>query len=111
MCCLAGSCAFAASPTSEQVARSILYDANGRPARQVFDAALRAKFPTGSSLSALAEFFHALGGFCAKRDDGVAYRCEVDIEPCANTIIARVEAKNDAIVRIQYVQLAGKTCN
>jgi hypothetical protein len=88
-----------------------LYDTNGRPARQVFDAALRVKFPVGSSLSALADFFRGLGGFCAKRDDGVTYRCEVDIEPCANTIIARVEANHDEIVRIQYVQLAGKTCN
>jgi len=108
---LAGHCAFATPPPSDQVARSILYDANGRPSRAVFDAALKAKFPVGSSLAALADFFRELGGFCAKRDDGVTYRCEVAIEPCVNMVIASVEAKDDVIALIRYAELARTTCN
>jgi hypothetical protein len=109
--CLSGLCAFAGPPSSDQVARSILYDVNGRPIRAAFDAALKSKFPVGSSLAALANFFRELGGFCAKRDDGVTYRCEADVERCSDTIIAHVEAKEDVIVEIRYLELALKTCN
>jgi hypothetical protein len=108
---LVGLGAFAASPTPEQVAHRILYDANGRPTAAVFDAALRAKFPVGSSLSGLADFFRELGGFCASRNDGVTFRCEVDIETCSFTIIARVEATDDVIAKLQHLQLAQKTCD
>lgn len=109
--CLVGLGAIAASPTQEQVARSIMYDVNGRPSSAIFDAALKAKFPVGSSLSALASFFRDLGGFCTRRDDGVTYRCEVDVETCSSTIIAHVEAPNDVVKSIRYIQLAHKTCD
>jgi hypothetical protein len=104
-------CAVAAPPPAKDVAHSVLYNENGRPIREAFNSALEKRFPVGSSLSVLADFFQKLGGFCAKNSDGITFRCEADIEICQNTIIARVEAKDDVITRVQTVVLALKTCN
>jgi hypothetical protein len=101
----------AAPPTAHDVARGILYNANGRPIREAFNAALSKRFPVGSSLADLAGFFHKLGGYCARNSDGIAFRCQADIEPCQNTLIARLEAKDDVITSIRTVELALTTCN
>jgi hypothetical protein len=100
-----------APPTPDEVARSILYNANARPLREVFNAALTKKFPVGSSLDELADFFHKLGGYCARNTNGVTFRCEADIEPCQNTLIAWLDAKDDVITSIRTVELALKTCD
>jgi hypothetical protein len=104
-------CAVSGPPTAEDVAHSILYGPNERPNRDAFNAALLKRFPVGSSLSSLADFFQALGGFCASNSDGITFRCEADIEVCQNTIIAHVEAKDDVITTIRTIELALKTCN
>jgi hypothetical protein len=108
---LSGVAAFGAPPSPAQVAQSILFDSDGRPIRLVVDAALQSRFTVGSSLDSLAEFFHKLGGFCAKRDDGVTFRCEAAIEPCENTIIAKVHAEGGIIEQIEYLQMALAACN
>src|SRR3954462_6272030 len=105
------TCVAAAPPTADEVARSILYNPNGRPVREVFNAALLKRFPVGSSLSELADFFHKLGGYCARNADGVAFRGEADIEACRNTLFAWLEAKDDVITSVRTVELALKTCN
>lgn len=104
-------CVVAAPPSPRDVAHDVLYNEEGRPIRAAFNSALEKKFPVGSSLSTLADFFRKLGGYCAKNSDGIAHRCEADIEVCQNTIVARVEAKDDVITRVQTVELALKTCN
>ena len=104
-------CVVAAPPSPKEVAHSVLYNENGRPIREAFNSALEKRFPVGSSLSTLADFFRKLGGFCAKNSDGITFRCEADIEVCQNAVIAHVEANDDVITKVRTVELALKTCN
>jgi len=89
--------ACASAPSQETVAHAILYDANNRPDRSAFNAALGSKLSVGSSLAALVDFVEALQGRCVPNVDGIHYRCEADIEPCSNTIFVRLEADGDVI--------------
>jgi len=99
------------TPTAPRVAEAILYDANKRPVRPAFNAALASRFPVGSSLNALTNFMTSIGGTCASNVDGIHYRCWADIEPCSNTIVSYVEAKGDVITNIKNLELALKSCS
>lgn len=77
-----------ATDQRKDVAFAILFDSQGNPDAQVFTTALTARFPSGSSLSALESFVTISGGACHPKDSGRVW-CEVPLREkfCAASML------------------------
>ena len=73
----------------KDIAFQTLFSNAGRPNTEAFNAALSAKFPSGSSLSALRAYVQNIGGSCREREVGHLW-CEVVTRAqfCAASMLA-----------------------
>jgi hypothetical protein len=103
------ACASESRP--ERVAYRTLYGPDGAPQLPAFKAALESRFPPGSSMQLLTEYFSKIEhGYCFKSKEDATWRCQAEIVACVDVVRATVQVAGDTIENI-VVSFDGLICN
>jgi hypothetical protein len=98
---LLGGCSSTASP--RESAYLTLFGANGELDTKAFQAALEARFPSGSPLPGLLKYVGSMhGGWCSTPAQDGNMSCEATIETCSYVLHATAIVEGQTISRIQF---------